>query len=135
VGVICAYGGRVNVRVEGGRIVSSRDFRVETAAPLRVPVEIRFEGSDHLEAGFHAQVGLHGMFVPIPSPPPVGSLFQFELRMDRIKSVRGFAEVVWIRVRSEGPDRPRGMGAQYRLLVLDGEEVIKQRVLPLLQGA
>jgi hypothetical protein len=27
------------------------------------------------------------------------------------------------------------MGAQYRLLVLDGEEVIKQRVLPLLQGA
>lgn len=108
---------------------------MDTPAPLRVPVEIRFEGSDHLEKGFHAQVALSGMFVPIPKPPPVGSMFQFELRMDQIKSVRGFAEVVWIRVRSEGPDRPRGMGARYRLLVLDGEEVVRDRVLPLLQGA
>lgn len=99
-----------------------------------MPIEIRFEGSDHLEAGFHAQVGLTGMFVPIPKPPPVGSMFQFELRMDPIKSVRGFAEVVWIRVRSQGPQQPRGMGARYRLLVLDGEDVIKDRVLPLLQG-
>ncbi len=92
-------------------------FREHTRAPLVTQVRLQFDSFDQPEEGFTADVSVGGMFVTMVKPKPVGTRLRFWLTLpDGGEPVAGYAEVVWMRVSSQGAGRPRGMGIEFRYL-------------------
>lgn len=90
-------------------------FRENTRAPLSAPVKLQFDTFSKPERGYTANVSLGGMFVSSRRPRPVGARLRFELRLQGFnKPAVGFAEVVWIRLKSSGDGQPTGMGLEFR---------------------
>ena len=56
---------------------------------------------------------MEGIFVRSDEPRPVGSLVQFEFDLEG-RPVQGLGDIVWVRTRSLGVDKPAGMGIQFR---------------------
>jgi uncharacterized protein (TIGR02266 family) len=95
--------------------VSHPHFREHSRAPLKAPVKLQFESWSEPLEGFTGNISVGGMFVETTEPKPVGTYLRFEIRLPgEGNPVRGLGEVVWLRSRSEGPDRPKGMGLQFR---------------------
>ncbi len=69
-------------------------------------------------------ISMGGIFVALPKPLPVGTMVKFVLDLDG-KVVRGFGEVVWIRLTRKSLERPVGMGLQFRHLLGDGEVLLR----------
>lgn len=94
--------------------------RGATRAPVRKPVRLQFDDAiDVIDARCH-DVSIGGMFVHSSEGRPVGSLVRFELMLDEDSSIRGLAEVVWMRAQShaqgDGPETVAGMGLKFRFL-------------------
>lgn len=90
--------------------------RGATRAPVRRPVRLQFDDAiDVVEAVCH-NVSIGGMFVHSSEGRPVGGLVRFELLLEDEASIRGLAEVVWMRSQDHGPERVAGMGLKFRFL-------------------
>lgn len=79
--------------------------------------------------GYTANVSEGGMFVQMEEQPPVGAIVKFEVDLaPPPSSVRGTAEVVWLRTQAQGPEQPTGIGLQFRFLEGDGESLLRAAV-------
>jgi len=91
-----------------------RDKRVD----LDADVSMAFEQTRSLTKEQILNVSVGGMFVETERQETVGSLAQFEIRLEgESQPIEGVGEVVWVRKEIEGAGRPAGMGV--RFLALD----------------
>ena len=74
-----------------------------------------------------ADISIGGFFFALPKPPPVGTMVKFALDLDG-KVVRGFGEVVWIRLYERNFERSEGMGVQFRHFRDNGEVLLRHRL-------
>ena len=92
-------------------------FRENTRAPLAAPVKLQFDNFSNPERGYSANISAGGMFVRSLDPRPVGTRLRFEVRLKGFaKPAVGFAEVVWIRLKSSRQDDYTGMGLDFRYI-------------------
>jgi len=106
-------------------------FRESTRTPLTTDVHLQF-GETEAMIGRTADLSAGGMFVAARSPKPVGTLVRFEILLTDVEQpLMGFGEVVWIRVRREGPNRLPGMGIQFRYLLGEGQKILEEHLVRL----
>lgn len=111
-----------------------RDLRESSRSSVAVEVNLQFSDSEEMVATT-ANLSRGGMFVPLRPPRPVGTLMRLAISLpDSDEEVKGYGEVVWIRVRDESSHRSAGMGVRFRHLEGDGGELLSQR-LPALEAA
>lgn len=61
-----------------------------------------------------ANISESGIFIKSEKPKPPGSVFMFATWLgEEFRLVHGVGEVVWVRKKPEGPERPAGMGVRY----------------------
>lgn len=94
--------------------------------PVQLEMKLRF--GDHREFALRTvDLSVGGAFVASRPPQPVGTLVRFELPLPPFKKpITGFGEVLWIRVRDDGRDKPAGMGIQFRYLDEPGEDLLRE---------
>lgn len=70
------------------------------------------------------------MFVKVAEPRAVGTVVRFKLDLGGRprQTIEGTGEVAWIRLRSQGPDAPPGMGIQFRYLDKENRERLRAEV-------
>ena len=65
-------------------------------------------------AEYSSNISMTGMFIRTDRIQLPGTLAAFEFNLaDGMKLISGEAEVVWVRKRHEGPDRPAGLGLRF----------------------
>ena len=100
----------------------------EARSALRVPVEARVKVQcatlGELVNANAANLSLTGMFVETRQLCPVGTLPNFELKLNELASVKGVGEVVWSRPEGESAKRPAGMGVRFLQIDQDSLEAI-----------
>lgn len=108
---------------------SSAYFRENSRAPVTAPASIQIDAfSDPLSAQT-ANVSMGGMFIEMDDHPPVGSIVRFQVEMGfPAGTVKGTAEVVWMRAAKQGTDQPAGIGLQFRFVEEDGEPLLREVV-------
>ncbi len=94
--------------------------------PVQIEMKLRF--GDHREFTLRTvDMSVGGVYVASRPPQPVGTLVRFELPLPPFKKpITGFGEVLWIRVRDDGRDKPAGMGIQFRYLDEPGEDLLRE---------
>ncbi len=98
-------------------------FRESTRAPHQTQVRVRFERDGQPAVGATANLSMEGMFIQSDEPKPVGTLIQFEFEIED-QTVQGLGDVVWIRTRALGSDKPPGMGLQFRYIDPQSRDLI-----------
>lgn len=81
--------------------------------PVRTEIDVRFPHFQGFVTGISADLSTTGMFVESDRPQPVSTVFAFKFHIEDWELIQGTARVVWTRERSEGRDRPAGMGVQF----------------------
>jgi len=81
--------------------------------PLERKIDLDFANFEGMVTGVSANLSTSGMFIRSDNPEAAGTEFDFALRIEEWSPVQGTAKVVWIRSRSESPERPAGMGVQF----------------------
>ncbi len=100
--------------------IDSRRIDLEREISIRVP---RF---DTFVTEYSQNISTTGMFIVSEQPQPPGTTFSFEFSVaDDWKLIRGKAQVVWTRYRSEGPERPAGMGVRFVELDAQSRRLIR----------
>ena len=99
----------------------------------RVPVEsrvvLKFDHFGGFFIEYAANISLKGIFIKTTDPKVPGSVFLFEIWLgNEYMLVHGIGEVVWVRTKPQGIDRPAGMGIRYLKLDEESKRVI-QRVV------
>lgn len=90
-----------------------RDKRVH----LDANVSMAFEEKRNLTKEQTLNLSVGGMFVESESNQAVGSLAQFEIRVEgESQPIEGVGEVVWVRREVDGAGRPAGMGVRFLAL-------------------
>ena len=113
-------------------------FRDTTRAPFTTTVRLRFDRLGSTVAAQSADISMEGMFVKTEEPRPVGTLVQFEFDVeDQDQSgaqdvVQGLGDVVWVRT-SGGPNKPAGMGIQFRYVDAHSREHVYRIVTNFIQ--
>jgi len=75
------------------------------------------------------------MFVELEKPVTVGTIVKFELDLESSPdTVRGTAEVVWIRSDKISQEKPAGVGLQFRHLEGEGKAIVRSAVEEVLQA-
>ena len=98
-------------------------------APLERPISLRFKHFGEFSDEVAANVSTGGMFIRRRNPHPVGSVFEFELRLgDEAPLICGKAQVAWVRRRSPGSQAPAGMGVRFVELADEGRRHIARLV-------
>ena len=96
---------------------------------LHQAIALRFKRFGDFSDALSADISTGGMFVRAPSPHPVGSVFEFELRLsDEAPPIAGKAQVAWVRRRSDNADEPIGMGVRFVELADDSRRQIARLV-------
>jgi len=114
---------------------TGEEFRESTRAPLETPVTLQIDTFSEPQSGYTANVSVGGMFVNLSDPQPVGTIVRFEVELGGGDStIRGVAEVAWIRAHAQGPELPAGMGLQFRLIEEDGQERLRAVVKKILDA-
>ena len=104
-------------------------FRDTTRAPYRSQVNVRFDRFGGDVVAHTADISMEGMFLQSETPRPVGTLVQFELQLDDGQDViQGLGDVVWVRVQSQGIEKPTGMGIQFRYIDSQSRDRIRRIV-------
>ena len=105
---------------------SSAYFRENSRVALEAPVTLQIDAFSEPLTGNTGDISLGGMFIAMPKPPSVGTLVRFQLELGfPAQTVRGNAEVVWIRAQGQGPQKPAGIGLQFRYLEEEGEPALR----------
>lgn len=108
---------------------SHAEFRETTRAPLQAPATIQIDAFSEPLTGYTANVSRGGLFVQMEDLPPVGAIVKFQIDLGSPpSSVRGTADVVWIRTQAQGPQRPAGIGLQFRFVEGNGEPLLQAAV-------
>lgn len=81
--------------------------------PVRTEIDVRFPHFQGFVTGISSDLSTTGMFIESDRRQPVGSVFAFKFHIEDWELIQGTARVVWTRDRSEGRDRPAGMGVQF----------------------
>jgi uncharacterized protein (TIGR02266 family) len=93
------------------------------------PIEIRFKLFEEFVEEVSENLSPSGMFIRSKNPLPPGSRFPFQFHLgDDFSLFQGAAEVVWTRRRSEGPERPPGMGVRFLELGLASQKMVQRLV-------
>jgi PilZ domain len=87
--------------------------RNATRAPFEGPVRVQFDDSTSVYDGHCGNVSIGGMLIELPEGRTLGSLARFELFLPDEQSIRGLAEVVWVRPK---PPAGFGLGLKFRFL-------------------
>ena len=100
--------------------IDSRRIALERQIAIRVP---RF---DSFVTEYSSNISTTGMFIVSDNPQPPGTTFTFEFSVaDDWKLIRGKAQVIWTRYRSEGDERPAGMGVRFIELDAQSRRLIR----------
>jgi uncharacterized protein (TIGR02266 family) len=103
------------------------DQREGRRLPLRRRVSLKFKDFQGFVNEYLENISAGGMFIRTTAPPPVGTVFDFELTLeDYSRLVHGLGEVQWVRERDEGFDRPAGMGVRFLSLEPESRELIER---------
>jgi len=81
--------------------------------PIQRQIELRFPHFQGLVTGMSSNLSTRGMFIQSENPESSGTEFTFQFRIEDWSPVQGTARVVWNRPRTEGPNRPAGMGVEF----------------------
>lgn len=93
---------------------TSDGTQVFKRADLKRKVSLKFKEFRGFLAEYSKNISAGGMFIRTEEPQPPGSRFDFELTLDEDYTlIHGLGEVVWVRSRDEGPERPAGMGVRF----------------------
>ena len=93
------------------------------------PIEIRFKLFDEFVDEVSENLSPTGMFIRAHRPLPPGSRLAFQYQLGEDFSLfQGTAEVVWTRRRSEGLERPPGMGVRFLELDPTSRRLIRRLV-------
>lgn len=87
-----------------------------TAKRIRFEEEIavRFPHFEEFVTAYSRNISITGMFLQSDRPQPPGTTFNFQFTVtDDWQLISGKGEVVWVRLKDEGPDRPAGMGVRF----------------------
>jgi uncharacterized protein (TIGR02266 family) len=96
--------------------------------PIERPIAIRFDRFDDFVEEMSVNLSSSGMFIRTRNPRPPGSVFDFQFQLgDDFSLIEGRAEVIWRR-RSEGPDKPPGMGVKFASLDVSSQRLIARLV-------
>lgn len=80
-------------------------------------------------AEYSSNISMTGMFIRTDRIQPPGTVAAFEFNIgDGLSLISGEAEVVWVRGRHEGPDRPAGLGLRFVRLDKECRELIRRAV-------
>lgn len=100
--------------------VDSRRISIEREVVIRLPA------FDTFVKEYSGNISTTGMFIKSDSPLTPGTRFSFEFSVaDDWKLITGKGEVVWTRARSEGDDRPAGMGSRFTDLTAQSRRLIR----------
>ncbi len=101
----------------------SRRFRTNYKISFRSPREDRYRNA------YLLNLSMTGMFVRCEDPPAQGTDISFEIFPASGKdSVKGQAQVVWVRAREEGGDRPQGMGITIQRMSPEDRQLLREVV-------
>jgi len=88
--------------------------RDSTRVPLAHRIQLKFDRFSGFINEYFSNISPGGIFIRTETPEPPGQLLDFEFRLgDGFELIHGRGEVVWARERSEGPERPPGMGVRF----------------------
>ena len=108
---------------------SPAQFRENSRAPLQAPATVQIDSFSEPVSGYTANISLGGMFIQTENPVPVGSIVRFQVELGfPAGTVRGTAEVVWMRAKTQGAQQPAGIGLQFRFVEEDGEPLLRTAV-------
>jgi len=92
-------------------------------------VSLKFKEFRGFITEFSENISTGGMFIRTTRPQPPGSIFDFELTLgEDYTLIHGLGEVVWVREKDEGFDRPAGMGVRFLSLDPDSRRLIDEIV-------
>ena len=98
-------------------------FRDTTRAPFETEVGLRFDRESGTLTAQSADISMEGMFIQTDEPRAIGTLVQFEFSHAG-ETVQGLGDVVWVRQEKQPPNKPRGMGIQFRYVDPHSRELI-----------
>ncbi len=98
--------------------------RTATRAPVGKPIRLQFDGTSDIAEGVCRNISIGGMFIEASVDCAHGSLVRFELVLDDDSSIRGLAEVVWVRSKAFGPGHESGIGIKFRFLEQQDRQLI-----------
>ena len=107
---------------------SSKDFaqRALPRIPLKLRVNMEFEKFSGFISEYSENVSEGGMFIKTATPRQMGSVFAIEFKLkDDYKLIQGWGEVVWVREKTETPDKPAGMGIRFLDIDQSSKELIR----------
>lgn len=97
--------------------------------PVRRKVSLKFKDLKGFVTELSENISMGGMFIRTERPQAPGTVFDFELVLDREGPlIQGIGEVVWHRPEDDGPDRPAGMGVRFLELAPGGRALIYKMV-------
>lgn len=97
--------------------------------PFEQPVSLRFQSFKDFVTEVSSNISADGMLIKTLNPKPQGTVFDFELLIDReLTLIQGRGEVVWIRAHSDEEGRPAGMGVRF-LELSDSSRTYVNRVV------
>ena len=103
--------------------IESRRIAVERMITLEFPHRGAFF------AEYSSNLSMTGMFIRTDRIQRPGTVAAFEFNLaDGSGLITGEAEVVWVRRRHQGPDRPAGLGMRFTRLDKEGRELIRRAV-------
>lgn len=106
--------------------LSRRTARAFVRTPFRGEIRLQY-GRDEELATETTDVSAGGIFVNAKRPQPVGTLVRFAMPvLGGTRTVTGYGEVSWIRVRDDPKAGPAGMGIQFRYLDDPGETWLRE---------
>lgn len=86
----------------------------EPRAAVEQAIGLRFKHFGDFIEELASNLSTGGMFIRTRKPHPVGSIFEFEFRLDNDQPlIAGKAQVAWVRRRSDYIDKPAGMGVRF----------------------
>ena len=92
-------------------------------------VSLKFKEFRGFITEFSENISTGGMFIRTTRPQPPGSIFDFEFTLgEDYTLIHGLGEVVWVREKDEGFDRPAGMGVRFLSLDPDSRRLIDEIV-------
>lgn len=106
--------------------LSRRTARAFIRTPFRGEIRLQY-GRDEVMATETADFSSGGIFVHAKRPQPVGTLVRFAMPvLGGARTVTGYGEVAWIRVRDDPKVGPAGMGIQFRYMDEPGETWLRE---------
>lgn len=96
---------------------------------LQRKVSLKFKEFQGFITEYSENLSIGGMFIRTVSPPPPGTVFDFEFTLgEDYRLIHGIGEVVWVRESDEGFDRPAGMGVRFLSLDPESQKLIERIV-------